>query len=77
MRGLLDFEIVDQLAGYMSRERLTELPVTMAHAIAAGELPPLHRDPWDRILIAKARIEFLTFVTADAAAESYGVRTLW
>jgi PIN domain nuclease of toxin-antitoxin system len=56
---------------------LDQVTQSMAHAIAAGELPPFHRDPWDRILIAQARIEFLTFVTADAVVESYGVKTLW
>jgi PIN domain nuclease of toxin-antitoxin system len=77
MRGLLDFEIVDELAEFLHRARLVEMPVTMTHTIAAAELPGLHRDPWDRILVAQARIESLTIVTIDSRLESYGVKTLW
>jgi PIN domain nuclease of toxin-antitoxin system len=42
-----------------------ELPVTNAHAIAAGRLPIHHRDPFDRMLVAQATIEGLTLVTRD------------
>jgi PIN domain nuclease of toxin-antitoxin system len=77
MRGLLDFEIVDELAEFLHRARLVEMPATMTHIIAAAELPGLHRDPWDRILVAQARIESLTIVTIDPMFESYGVKTLW
>ena len=77
MRGLLDFEIVDQLAQFIRGANLAELPVTMAHTIAAGELPGSHRDPWDRILVAQARIESLTLVTTDPMLQFYGVPTLW
>jgi PIN domain nuclease of toxin-antitoxin system len=42
-----------------------ELPITAAHALAAGGLPPIHRDPFDRMLIAQARCEDLTLVTRD------------
>jgi PIN domain nuclease of toxin-antitoxin system len=49
-----------------------ELPVTGAHAAAVAELPPLHRDPFDRLLIAQARIEGLELVTADRIVAQYG-----
>ena len=49
------------------------LAVTHAHALAVAVLPPHHRDPFDRILVAQARVEGLTLVTADAALESYEV----
>lgn len=49
-----------------------ELPITSAHAVAAGDLPPIHQDPFDRILIAQARAEGLALLTADAKVIAYG-----
>lgn len=53
-----------------------ELPVTYAHAIAAGRLPVLHRDPFDRMLVAQAIVEGLTLVTRDADIQRYKVDLL-
>ncbi|MBM2619758.1 type II toxin-antitoxin system VapC family toxin [Actinoplanes sp. LDG1-06] len=52
------------------------LPVTHGHAIAAGRLPPHHRDPFDRMLIAQASTERLTLVSRDAAMRLYDVDLL-
>lgn len=49
-----------------------ELPVTSEHTVALIDLPPLHKDPFDRILIAQARVEGLTLLTADKALAKYG-----
>lgn len=49
----------------------TELPVTGAHAIAVALLPPLHKDPFDRILIAQAQVEGITLLTADEMVGRY------
>ena len=49
----------------------TELPVTGAHAVAASLLPPLHKDPFDRILIAQAQVEGITLLTADEMVGRY------
>lgn len=49
-----------------------ELPVTSEHTVALIDLPPLHKDPFDRILIAQARVEGLTLLTADKAVAKYG-----
>lgn len=53
-----------------------ELPVTHAHAIAAGRLPPHHRDPFDRMLVAQAVTEGLTLATRDASIALYDVDVL-
>jgi PIN domain nuclease of toxin-antitoxin system len=53
-----------------------ELPLAMAHASALKELPPVHRDPFDRMLIAQARVEGLALVTADRVMTGYDVRLL-
>lgn len=50
----------------------TPLPITPAHAAAVETLPMIHRDPFDRLLIAQAQSEDLVLVTADAALREYG-----
>jgi PIN domain nuclease of toxin-antitoxin system len=57
-RGLLD-------NGYV------EMPITSQHAVSIDLLPPLHRDPFDRLLLAQALTEGLTLVTADAQLARY------
>lgn len=52
------------------------LPISFAHAQGVGALAPLHRDPFDRLLVSAARAEALTFVTADEILFAYPVRTL-
>ena len=47
------------------------LPISFAHAEATTLLPPLHRDPFDRMLVAQARTEGLTLVTHDPVIRSY------
>jgi PIN domain nuclease of toxin-antitoxin system len=53
------------------------LPIGMAHAEAAGALPPHHTDPFDRMLVAQARLEHLTVVTHDRAFAPYGGPIVW
>ena len=50
----------------------TELAVTGSHAVAVDSLPPLHKDPFDRILVAQAQVEGIILLTADSAVASYG-----
>lgn len=52
------------------------LPITADHAVVAGRLPLLHRDPFDRMLIAQARCESLTLVTRDPQIHRYDVALL-
>jgi PIN domain nuclease of toxin-antitoxin system len=53
-----------------------ELPVSHAHAIAAGRLPVHHRDPFDRMLVAQAIVEGLTLATRDSNLQQYEVDLL-
>ena len=48
-----------------------EMPITSAHAAAVSALPALHRDPFDRIMIAQASVEGITFLTADRMILQY------
>lgn len=53
-----------------------ELRISFEHVITAGRLPLLHRDPFDRMLVAQARCENLTLVTRDADCQKYEVDVL-
>lgn len=53
------------------------LPISAAHANLAAQLPRLHKDPWDRILVAQAIVEGASLVTVDRALSAYDVATLW
>jgi PIN domain nuclease of toxin-antitoxin system len=53
-----------------------ELSVTSEHALVAGALPSLHKDPFDRMLVAQARVEGLTLLTVDKAVTKYGEAVL-
>ena len=57
-RGLLD-------NGY------SELPVGSEHAVAIDGLPPIHKDPFDRLLVAQALVEGITLLTSDAVVAQY------
>jgi PIN domain nuclease of toxin-antitoxin system len=48
-----------------------ELPVTSAHAVAVEDLPPIHKDPFDRILIAQVLFEGITLLTVDPLVAKY------
>ena len=48
-----------------------EFPITAEHGIAAARLPPIHRDPFDRILVAQAEVEGALLLTADRTVARY------
>ena len=52
------------------------LAIEHSHALAVATLPPLHRDPFDRMLVAQAQLEGLTLLTADEAVARYPVASL-
>ncbi len=53
------------------------LPVHAAHVFALAELPAVHKDPFDRLLVAQANIESALLVSADAIFDRYPVQTAW
>lgn len=61
----------------LSADGFRELPIRGIHARAAGELPPHHKDPFDRMIAAQAQVEDLTLVTSNPIFTAYGVRTLY
>ena len=66
----------DDLEHQVETGGFVPLPIGIAHAIAAGQLPHHHEDPFDRMLIAQAFTEALTIVTRDKRFDDYGVRLL-
>lgn len=53
------------------------LALTRSHTTRAARLPRIHRDPWDRLMIAQAIVEDLVIVSVDAQVARYGVPVLW
>lgn len=74
-RGRLRFRDVDR--AMLAALRLTELPVSLAHGVEAGSLPPHHRDPFDRMLVAQARAEQLVLLSRDLVFDAYEVPRRW
>jgi len=70
-------EVVHNLPPLLRRSRMEVLPIALEHALAAGMLPGPHRDPFDRMLIAQARLERLPIVTNDPVFARYEVEVLW
>ncbi len=60
----------------IKNEGFEMLSITPDHAYAVGELPMHHRDPFDRMIVAQARLEGLTVATHDAVFKKYGVSVL-
>jgi len=65
--------VADAITDYDFRE----LPVRLDHAEALRHLPPLHRDPFDRMLVAQASVEDLVILSRDGALAAYKVPVLW
>lgn len=65
------------VAETLRANRFRLLPIELAHAARVVDLPHLHGDPFDRLLVAQALAEGLTLVTADPRLAAYGAPTLW
>ncbi len=70
-------EIVDDIQSVALSQAFSPLPITLVHAQRAGLLPGLHRDPFDRMLVAQAQSEGLVLVSNDKMLDEYGTRRLW
>lgn len=60
----------------LAAQSLTALPVHHSHAARVEELPPLHRDPFDRLLVAQAAVENVPLITGDAQLAAYGIECI-
>ena len=60
----------------LSSSQVTSLPMRHDHALRAADLPPHHRDPFDRMLVAQALLEDLVLMTGDSKIERYDVNVV-
>lgn len=65
------------LPALIRRHGFDSLPISASHVYALESLPMLHRDPFDRLLVAQCRTEKMTLATPDALVTQYDVPTLW
>jgi PIN domain nuclease of toxin-antitoxin system len=68
---------VHDLNNFISENGLIELPISIDHGRLAGLLPGDHRDPFDRMLAAQAKLESVALVSADKVFPDFGVQVLW
>lgn len=70
-------DVPQRLPDYVRQAGFRELPISLAHAQLAGALDSPHRDPFDRMLAAQARLEEMTLVSLDPAFRDFEVSVLW
>ena len=76
--GRSDFQLDAKLLRYgLLNNGYTELYITSDHVLAIGRLPLLHKDPFDRMLIAQAKAEDIILLTTDAAVALYPAPISW
>ena len=76
-RSLAKLSAPDDLPAQIATEGFGWLPVKHEHAWQVRELPPHHRDPFDRLLVAQSLIERIPVVTRDERFAGYGVDVRW
>jgi PIN domain nuclease of toxin-antitoxin system len=72
-QALGKLEIPPDFCDVLDKEAFEMLSITAEHAHAVGELPGYHRDPFDRMLVAQARVEGFTIITRDIIFERYHI----
>ena len=61
----------------LREQAIHPIDITHAHALAVADLPPHHRDPFDRLLVVQASIEKLAILSADRIFGEYGTEAVW
>jgi PIN domain nuclease of toxin-antitoxin system len=62
---------------HMALNAIRSLPIQMSHSLHVYQLPNLHRDPFDRLLVAQSRLEQIPIISRDPAISQYLVETIW
>lgn len=75
-KALGKLAVPDDMGALVEEEGFVDLPISLYHGDQAGRLPDLHKDPFDRMLIAQAQAEGLVLVTHDSSITQYPVQTL-
>jgi PIN domain nuclease of toxin-antitoxin system len=69
--------VAAELPAVLRQQDFEPLPITIVHALRAGNLPGPHRDPFDRMLIAQAHDEDVALLSNERIFDGYGVRRIW
>ncbi|MEH2043489.1 type II toxin-antitoxin system VapC family toxin [Nostoc sp.] len=69
--------VEEYIPSRLAINRFESLPIQMSHVLQVASLPSIHRDPFDRILIAQSQVENLPIVTIDQKITQYLVQTIW
>ena len=69
--------LADMVGEQQRTNHLELLPVAFAHALAVETLPLLHKDPFDRLLVAQAQVEGISILSRDAMFASYPISVVW
>jgi PIN domain nuclease of toxin-antitoxin system len=69
--------LADNLITYVREQNFKTLPISLVAGLCSGRLPRLHKDPFDRMLIAQAIEADLTLVSNEEVFDDYGVNRLW
>jgi PIN domain nuclease of toxin-antitoxin system len=74
-------ELTSSLKELVERQQqmndLQLLPVQLPHVLALSDLPPHHKDPFDRLIVAQANVENLILISADRRIADYAVQLVW
>jgi PIN domain nuclease of toxin-antitoxin system len=70
-------EIIRDFSALLKKGRLEMLAISIEHALEAGSLPGPHRDPFDRMLVAQARLEDIPLVSSDPIFKKYPIKVIW
>ncbi len=73
-KALGKLEAPENIVEMIKDNQFKDLSITLAHTLAIGELPKHHHDPFDRMLVAQAKCESLTLITADEKITAYDVQ---
>jgi PIN domain nuclease of toxin-antitoxin system len=66
----------DYVPARLELTQTAPLPISVAHALRAGALPLLNRDPFDRMIVAQALVEGVPVLSSDGRLDAYGIRRL-
>ena len=70
-------EIESFLLAQLLENGFLSLPITISHATYIIKLPDIHKDPFDRILVAQSKIEDMTLISCDRMVRQYDVKVVW
>jgi PIN domain nuclease of toxin-antitoxin system len=73
----LNLPLSEIIKGQQETNKLIILPMALEHVLALQDLPPYHKDPFDRLLVAQAKVEEAVLVSHDSVLVNYPVQLLW